>query len=105
MPDWQSYFIAVLMVALLVLVLRWAFGGRSRSLVERLPQPGHEGDYGLLVPIAAPSTFVEGEMSRQRLSAAGIKASLVSTSDGPRLMVFPTDETIARQILAGPEDR
>jgi hypothetical protein len=99
-PDWRSYFVALVMVGVLALLLRWAFGGRSRSLVERRATPGHEDEYGLLVAIASPGTYIEGEMARQRLEAAGIRASLVTTSDGPRLMVFSSDEAQARRVLA-----
>jgi hypothetical protein len=99
-PDWPSYLIALAMVGVLALLLRWAYGGRSRSLVERRARPGHEDEYGLMVAIASPGTFVEGEVDRQRLESAGIRASLVSTSDGPRLMVFRDDETAARRLLA-----
>jgi hypothetical protein len=98
--DWKSYFIALAMVGLLALLLRWAYGGRSRSLVERRSRAGHEDDYGLMVSIASPSTFVEGEMVRQRLVAAGVKAQLVTTADSPRLMVFRDDEPQARRLLA-----
>ena len=100
MPDWRSYFIAVLAVGVLALLLRWAFGGRGRSLVERRSQQGHEDEYGLMVAVASPGTFIEGEAARQRLQDAGIRASLVTTSDGPRLMVLEPDETRARQVLA-----
>ncbi|MGH8892580.1 MAG: hypothetical protein ACRDWY_04635 [Actinomycetes bacterium] len=99
MPDWQSYALALLVVGVLALLLRWAFGGRSRSLVERRARSGHEDEYGLLVAIASPGTFIEGEVARQRLEAAGIKAQLVTTADGPRLMVFSTDEARARRVL------
>jgi hypothetical protein len=98
--DWQSYLISLLVVGVLALLLRWAYGGRSRSLVERRAKSGHEDEYGLLVAIASPGSFVEGEVSRQRLLAAGIKAQLVTTSDGPRLMVFEGDEVSARRLLA-----
>jgi hypothetical protein len=99
-PDWRSYLIALVMVGILVLLLRWAFGGRSRSLVERRARRGTEDEYGLLVAIASPGTYIEGEVARQRLEAAGIRASLVTTSDGPRLMVFRDDEAAARRVLA-----
>ena len=98
--DWQSLAVALLMVAVLALILRWAYGGRSRSLVARRAKPGSADEYGLLVAIASPGTFIEGEVSRQRLEAAGIKASLVSTTEGPRLMVFAEDEQAARRLLA-----
>lgn len=99
MLDWRSLIISVLVVGLLALILRWAFGGPSRSLVERRTTPGAADDYGLLVSIASPGTFIEGEVSRQRLEEAGIKAALVSTAEGPRLMVFPGDEPAARRVL------
>jgi hypothetical protein len=91
---------ALVVVGVLVLLLRWAFSGQSRSLVERRPRTGRADEYGLLVSIASPGSFVEGEMSRQRLEEAGIRATLVTTSDGPRLMVFPDDESVARALLA-----
>ena len=53
-----------------------------------------------MVSIASPGTFVEGEVVRQRLVAAGVKAQLVTTADGPRLMVFRDDEPAARRLLA-----
>ena len=100
MADWRSYVIALLVVGVLALLLRWAFGGRARSLVERRARPGHEDEYGLMVAVASPGTFIEGEVARQRLHDAGIRASLVTTSDGPRLMVLEPDETKARHVLA-----
>jgi len=99
-PDWQSYAIALAVLVVLMLLLRWAYGGRSRSLVERLPHAGPADDYGLMVSIASPGTYVDGEVSRRRLLDAGIRASLVATTDGPRLMVFREDEQQARRLLA-----
>ena len=101
MSDWKSLAVSLLMVGVLALLLRWAFGGRSRSLVARRAVPGTEDEYGLLVSIASPGTYIEGEVARQRLEAAGIKASLVSTAEGPRLMVFRDEESAARRLLAG----
>ena len=100
MPGWRSLVISVLMVGVLALILRWAYGGRSRSLVERRARAGTEQEYGLLVAVASPATYIAGELSRQRLHAAGIKASLVTTSEGPRLMVFESDADRARQVLS-----
>jgi hypothetical protein len=85
-----------------MLLLRWAFGnGRGRtSLVERMPTVGHSNEYGLLVAIAAPGSYIEGELLCRRLEEAGIRNNLVTTADGPRVMVFREDESIARQLLA-----
>ena len=100
MIDWKSLVISALVVGALAVLLRWAYGGRSRSLVERRPVAGAADQYGLLISIASPNTFIEGELSRARLEAEGIRASLVSTAEGPRLMVFRDDEPAARRLLA-----
>jgi hypothetical protein len=103
-PWLDSYsFVAPLLIlvvlGILVLLLRWTFGGRRRSLVARQPLPGSEDQYGLLVSIAVPGSYAEGEMLRQRLLERGIRATLAHTNDGPRLMVFPPDEERARNAI------
>jgi hypothetical protein len=76
-PAWNSFsfafgpFIAVLLVGLFALILRWAFS-RGSSVVAAAPRPGPDADYGLLVPVASPGSFVEGEILRQRLAAQGV---------------------------------
>ena len=99
-PGWSALLTSVVVVGVLALLLRWAYGGKRRSLVERRPRPGTPDDYGLMVSVASPGSFIEGELSRQRLAAAGIKAQLVTTTEGPRLMVLSEDETTARRLLA-----
>jgi hypothetical protein len=42
---------------------------------------------------------IEGEMLRQKLVAVGIRATLAQTKDGPRLFVFPNEESAARAHL------
>jgi hypothetical protein len=99
-PDWIALMTSVAAVGVLALLLRWAYGGRKRSLVERRPSAGGVDDYGLMVSIASPGTFIEGEVSRQRLASAGIRAQLVTTNEGPRLMVLREQESAARRLLA-----
>lgn len=107
MPGWGSYsflfgpLVALLIVAVLALVLRWAFG-HGTSLVEKPSRTGAASDYGLLVPVAQPATFVEAEMARLRLVEIGIRATLAPTTDGPRVMVFARDAEAARAHLARP---
>ena len=107
MPSWNSYsplwgqLIAFAAVGVLALILRWAYSGSGRSLVERIARPGAEDEYGLLVSIASPGTYIEGELLRQRLTDAGFRATLATTTEGPRLMVFRRDEREARRVLAG----
>lgn len=89
-------FVAVLAVAALALILRWAFR-RGGSLV---PRRGRSDEYGLLVSVAAPPTYVEGELLRRRLESAGIRANLAQTLDGPHIMVWPEDQERAREYLS-----
>ncbi len=103
-PAWESYsyafgpVVALGLVLVLVLLLRWTFS-RGRSLVSRRPARGGEDEYGLLTPVARPATFVEAEMLRQRLLEHGIRATLAPTTQGPRVMVFPADAAIAGEVL------
>lgn len=104
--QWGSYsfafgpLVALAAVGVLALLLRWAFSG-GHSLVERRPDVGSPEQYGLLVPVAEPPTFVEAEMLRQRLSDAGLRATLAPTTEGPRVLVFPEDVKSARLVLKG----
>jgi hypothetical protein len=52
-----------------------------------------------LVAVAQPSNHIEGEILRQRLIAVGIKATLTQTKVGPRIFVFPEEESAARAHL------
>jgi len=103
--SWGSYsyvygpLMAVGGIVVFCLLLRWAFG-RGGSVVERPGVPGRPTDYGLLTPVAAPATYVEGEMVRQALEAASVRATLAQTNDGPRIMVWPSDLVRARAVLA-----
>jgi hypothetical protein len=103
-PAWESYsfafgpVMALLVVLVLVLLLRWTFS-RGRSLVERRSPAGDEQDYGLLTPVAAPATFVEAEVLRLRLVEHGIRATLAPTTAGPRVMVFDVDVARAQEVL------
>lgn len=107
MASWGSYsyiygpIITAVVVAVLVLLLRWTFA-RGRSVVARPARQGAEHDYGLLVPVASPATFVEAELLRSQLVAAGVRATLAPTTTGPRVMVFPDEEKVARALLRGP---
>ncbi len=52
------------------------------------------------MPVAAPATYVEGEVLRRRLEDSGVRANLATTLEGPRVMVWPSDEERAREVLA-----
>ena len=91
-------FAGFLIVALLALFLRWAFS-HGNSIIERPKKVGKTEDYGLLRSVHSPKNHIEGEMLRQKLQAAGVKATLTQTLSGPELMVFSKDLTIAKAIL------
>ena len=105
MPAWNAYsfafgpIFALLGLVLLIFILRWAFG-RGNSVVAAAPRPGNPADYGILVAVATPRTYIEGEMWRRELVAAGLRANLAQTSDGPRLMVWPEDVADEKRELA-----
>ena len=85
-------------VLFLIFMLRWT-SARGKSLVERTPKAGSENEYGSLIPVASPLNHIEGEIVRQKLVAVGIKATLTQTKDGPRIFVFPKEESAARAHL------
>lgn len=105
MISWQGYaylwspLTAFVAVGVLALLLRWTFR-RGGSLVERRPRSGPAGDYGLLVSVAAPGSYLEGELMRLDLEHSGLRATLARTADGPRVMVWPADEKAARLVLS-----
>lgn len=104
MSSWGSYsyllgpVVAFGMVVVLALLLRWTFS-RGRSVVQTRPRRGRAEEYGLLVPVAEPATVVEAEMLRRRLVDAGLRATLAPTTEGPRVLVFPQDQDVARAVL------
>lgn len=104
MPAWSSfsYFFGPLVafsgLGIMVLILRWAFA-RGGSVVERAAKSGNPDEYGMLVPVAAPTNYIEGEVLRRSLIDAGLRASLAQTNDGPRVMVWPKDVESAKKIL------
>jgi hypothetical protein len=104
MTGWGSYsfaygpLMAFGLLGVLILLLRWAFGP-SKSLVARRPAAGDVTEYGLLVAVARPSTFVEAEMIRRHLVDAGVRATLAPTTAGPAVMAFPADAPAARLVL------
>lgn len=103
--SWQSFSyvwgpgVALIVVGVLMMLLRWTWR-RGGSLVARAPRPGEPGNYGLLVSVASPGTYVEAELLRRTLTDAGLRATVATTTEGPRLMVFATDERRARTLLA-----
>ncbi len=90
--------VALIGIGIMVLVLRWAYA-RGSSVVAAPGKSGPCDSYGLLVCVASPSNYAEGEMIRQMLEDRGIKANLAQTTDGPKVMVWPIDESRAVKVL------
>lgn len=86
-------------MALVVLLLRWAFRS-GESLVADDPTPGGAGEYGLMVPVATADDYIRAEMQRRTLKDHGLKVNLVRTTDGPRLMVWRKDRDRALELLS-----
>ncbi|WP_377269358.1 hypothetical protein [Peterkaempfera sp. SMS 1(5)a] len=93
--------VSLVVVAVLVLLLRWTFSG-GKSLVARVPRSGPPGEYGLLVSVAAPQDAEEALRLTRLLDDAGIRSTVVHTTQGARVMVWPDDAARARGVLAGP---
>ena len=89
---------AFLALGVLALLLRWAFSS-GHSLVARRPRVGASTEYGLLVPVARPPTVVQAEVVRRHLVARGVRATLAPATDGPTVLVWPQDASLAREIL------
>ena len=92
-------FSGFIVVAVLALILRWAYSG-NKSLVEKQRRIGSEEEYGLLKVAHSPKNHIEGEILRQKLLAVGIKATLSQTKTGPKILVFEEDLRIAKATLA-----
>ena len=108
-PSWGSYsyafgpLVAVGVLAVLVLLLRWAFR-RGGSVVAAPAKPGTPLEYGMLVPVAEPRDREEAQRLAQRLREVGITASVADTTEGLRLMVWPADYRVAADALASRQE-
>jgi hypothetical protein len=60
---------------------------------------GKKDEYGLLKALPTPGNYIEAEMALLKLKDSNIKATLTQTLQGPSLMVFEKDFSIALAIL------
>jgi hypothetical protein len=88
-------------LAFLALILKWAFANRTKGkkFVAAPDMAGKKDQYGLLVALPTPKNYIEAEMLKQKLMAADIRVNLTQTYDGPALMVFESDFSIAQAVL------
>ena len=87
-----------LIVGVMALILKWAFSN-NKSVVERAKKIGNEDEYGLLKALPTPGNYIEAEMALLKLKDSNIKATLTQTLQGPSIMVFERDFSIALAIL------
>lgn len=101
---WQNYSflfgptVALAILFVLMVLLKWTFS-TGRSVVARPGRPGQPEDYGLLVPVASPTTMIEAEVLRRTLEAADVRATVAETLQGPRVMVLRQHAEIAKHVL------
>jgi hypothetical protein len=87
-------FIAVLVLVLLGVFMRWAFGSGP---TRRPPRPA---DDGLLTKVATLSRRESALALRAVLSDAGIRSTLRPADDRTVVLVFPEDADRARSLAA-----
>jgi hypothetical protein len=92
--------IAFVMVGVLAGILRWTFDpGLARKQAEIFSRPA---DYGLLSVAAVVETQAEARLTQQRLSAAGIRATIAPSADGRvNVLVFDSELDAARRLVGG----
>jgi len=84
-------------IALLALVLRWAYGNRHAPGTVK---PGGAGDHGLLVPMTTVRDPARAASMVAALNASGIRASLSGDAGRQLLLVWPTQVEDAWHRLA-----
>ncbi len=88
--------IALVVVGVLAIVLRWTFGSRRTRIVRA----ARSGDTGLLRPVAVVGTRAEANALRALLSDANVRSTLDTGPDGRiRLLVFAEDTDRARGVV------
>lgn len=88
---------AMVVLGLLAVMLRWTFG-----TTRTMPGPNTAGKgHGLLTEVGVLPNADSAAVLRRRLAASGVRAT-VSRGDAGcyRLLVFPADEASARTVLS-----
>jgi hypothetical protein len=96
---------ALLVVALLSLLARWAFSPAPRKPGRRVIRDNDPDDFGLLTPVATAPTREDAEMLREVLMSNGIRCTLAParSSGGKRhqmhVLVFLGDADRAKTLV------
>lgn len=91
--------LSLAVVALLALVLRWAFGSTGGR--RATPRPGAPGDHGLLMPMLTVRDPRRASELVTALRAEGVRASLSGPPGRQLLLVWPTEVRRAADLLRG----
>lgn len=83
-------------MGVLALILRWTWGTGQE---HRLPDPDDPIGDGLLEEVASASTEAAARLLRDRLTSAGIRATIGRRAGGYRLLVFRDDLGQAKLAL------
>jgi hypothetical protein len=94
----------VLMMALLLIALRWTWGTGRDQPAPHVPDPDDPTGDGLLTEVSRVPTEAAAQVLRSRLVAAGIRATVGRADGAYRLLVFPADLAAARVVVSGSPD-
>ena len=94
-----SSFGGFVVVGILIFFLKWALSSNDKKLIITPISAGKKDEYGLLKALPTPGNYIEAEMALLKLKDSNIKATLTQTLQGPSLMVFERDFSIALAIL------
>ena len=86
-------------VGILIFFLKWAFSSNNKKLIVTPINAGKKNEYGLLKALPTPGNYIEAEMALLKLKDSNIKATLTQTLQGPSLMVFERDFSVALAVL------
>jgi hypothetical protein len=86
-------------VGILIFFLKWAFSSNNKKLIVTPIRAGKKNEYGLLKALPTPGNYIEAEMALLKLKDSNIKATLTQTLQGPSLMVFERDFSVALAVL------
>jgi hypothetical protein len=91
---------AILMLAIVLLALRWTFGTGRDQPAPHVPDPNDPTGDGLLTEVSRVPTEAAAQVLRVRLTEAGIRATIGRDDGGYRLLVFPADLADARAVVS-----
>jgi hypothetical protein len=98
--DPPALIIAVVVVLILALVLRWVFKPSRPHPIVRPVDAAESPNLGLLTVVATAVDRDDALRQRARLGEAGIRSSMSRRRDGRMdVLVFAADENAARLLL------